>query len=103
MLSRCEKKKYLGFGNRCLDFGIQNSSIGESPLGNGDGAGVDKGSVWEEGGSLNAVSSSQVVTAIHQGGAKFCVKTLIFTGTVCSAGSCWRGARPRSFLMYRRY
>ena len=35
MLSRCEKKKYLGFGNRCLDFGIQNSSSGESPLGMG--------------------------------------------------------------------
>ena len=47
----------------------------------GDGAGVDKGSVWEEGESLNAVSSSQVVTAIHQGGAKYRVKTLIFTGT----------------------
>ena len=35
MLSRGEKKKYLGFGNRCLDFGIQNSSSGESPLGMG--------------------------------------------------------------------
>ena len=35
MLLRCEKEKYLGFGNRCLDFGIQNSSSGESPLGMG--------------------------------------------------------------------
>ena len=35
MLLRCEKKKYLGFGNNCLDFGIQNSSSGESPLGMG--------------------------------------------------------------------
>ena len=35
MLLRCEKKKYLGFGNKCLDFGIQNSSSGESPLGMG--------------------------------------------------------------------